>query len=243
VYKVRAVDELGREGASAYSNNLIVGTPLTVPYGGEFADPADMLNYYTIVDNNEDRCTWSYDVATNSAVYEYNPEEDADDWLISPPIIYEKGVDYQMSFSAFSSSEDYPEALEVRCGADRNPANHTVLLLSVPEVPYAEAVENATEYTVAFTAPADGLYYYSVRCTSPAYHFKLYVRNLRVYKKGMDGISATLTAPSSASTMDVYTLAGMRVMNNVAASETNRLPAGVYVTKAADGTSRKIFVK
>lgn len=243
VYIVKAIDELGREGSSAYSNNLIVGTPLTVPYGGEFTDAADMLNYYTIVDNNEDRYSWSYDVSTNSAVYEYNPEEDADDWLISPPIIYEKDVDYQMSFSAFSSSEDYPEALEVRCGAGRNPASHAVLLLSVPEVPYAETVDNATEYTVGFTAPADGLYYYSIRATSPAYHFKLYVRNIRVYKKGMDGVSVPLAGISATGTLDVYTLAGVRVMCNVPASETNRLPAGAYVIKFADGTSRKIFVK
>lgn len=243
VYIVKAIDELGREGSSAYSNNLIVGTPLTVPYGGEFTGPADLLNYYTIVDNNNDRYTWSYDLTTNSAFYEYNAEADADDWLISPPIIYKKSEEYQMSFSAFSTSEDYPEAFEVRCGPDRDPANHTTLLLSVPEVPYAETVDDATEYTVDFTVPEDGLYYYSIRCTSPAYHFKLYVRNLRVYKKGMDAISTTLADTAAKGPLSVFTPAGVRVLSGASEADVRELPAGVYVTKVASGVSHKIIVK
>ena len=50
----------------------------------------DMYNYYTILDENNDRFTWSYDKNTASAYYGYNMYNDADDWLISPPINYKR---------------------------------------------------------------------------------------------------------------------------------------------------------
>lgn len=239
VYIVKAVDALGREGTSAFSNNLIVGTPLTVPYGGEFTGPADMLNYYTIIDSNNDQYSWSYDVGTNSAIYTYNADMDADDWLISPPIIYEAGETYEVSFDAFSTSEDYPEALEVRCGDARTTSSQTTLLLDVPEVPYAASTDEATSYTVSFTAPADGLYYYSFRCTSPAYHYSLYLRKIRVYKEGMDGIGTVLVGDedTSAQPAAVFTLAGTRISPAAAQAP------GVYIYKYANGTSRKVVRK
>lgn len=240
VYAVKAIDSYGREGKSSFSNNLIVGTPLSVPYGGIFEEAADMINYYTIIDRNEDGYSWSYDTSNNSAVYEYNTDEDADDWLISPPIIYEKGQTYELNFTAFSSNEDYPEALEVRCGTDRDPANHTTLLLSIPEVPYAKDITSGTNYTVKFTSPVDGLYHYSFRATSPAYSYNLYLYNISINKEGAAEINNAEIENSISDTFDIYNVSGKIVSLKATKEYIQKLPSGIYLIKSGSRTSKII---
>ncbi len=80
-----------------------------------------MYNYYTILDENNDRFTWSYDKNTASAYYGYNMYNDADDWLISPPINYKGGKEYVLKFKAYSSLSSYLESMEVKFGDERTP--------------------------------------------------------------------------------------------------------------------------
>lgn len=173
----------GREGVKALSNNLIVGTPLDVPYGGPFTGIADMLNYYTLIDANKDYSTWAFDQNTNSAVYVFNQVNAADDWMISPPINYRKGHTYELKFKAYSSSATYVESLQVTFGKDRTPEAQTEVWLDLPELPSLDADGQPAEYKKEFTVNEDGVYYYGFHAVSANFREFLYLSDISVVDK------------------------------------------------------------
>lgn len=187
-YSVVAVDG-EREGKSAYSNQLVVGSPLDPPYGGIFRTYNDMYNYYTILDENNDRFTWSYDKNTASAYYGYNMYNDADDWLISPPINYKGGKEYVLKFKAYSSLSSYLESMEVKFGDERTPEGQNRLLLDIPAVPSVDEDHPVTQYEVPFTVDRDGVYYYSFHANTERYHEYLFIFDIKVAEKEGSSIS------------------------------------------------------
>lgn len=250
VYLIKAIDSQGREGRSAYSNNLIVGTPLDVPYGGPFQSAFDMYNYYTIVNANGDTQTWKYDMNSGWAYYEFNPSMAADDWLISPPINYKKGTKYVVTFNAYSTYPDYPESFEVKCGPGRTPESQSTLLLSVPEVPSASDPAEATPYRVEFTAPQDSVYHFSIHVNSPAYHYYLYLNNIYVQEYDPTGIGETQAETVQLAVSDgtlrvsnpdgdrlsIYTAGGQLVEQCAERTFERSLSAGVYLVVTPRGT-------
>lgn len=189
VYAVVPLDG-DREGKRAFSNNLIVGTPLDTPYGGPFANVADMYNYYTILDVNGDNSTWCYDENSASAYYDYSYYNPADDWLISPPVNYKEGKEYVLKFKAFSSLYSYLEAMEVKFGDARTPESQNLLLLDIPAVPTLDEEENtAVQYEVPFTVSQDGVYYYSFHAYSEPYHEYLFLFDISVEEKGNGSVA------------------------------------------------------
>ena len=258
VYAVYAVDPSGRNGKAAYSNNLIVGTPLNPPYGGIFASMADLLNYYTILDENNDSRTWMYDATTASTYYNFSEKNDADDWLISPPINYKKGVTYELTFKAYSSLADYPEAMQVRFGDGRTPESQSKLLLDMPEIPGASEATPVQQYKAEFTPEADGVYYYSFHAVTEAYHGFLYLFDIRVAQKADAGVDVADTddAGISVAVSDgelrisnpmgkeviVSDLSGRTLAKSSLREISRTLPAGVYIVRAA-GQSVKVVVR
>lgn len=178
-YSVFAVDG-SREGKRASSNQIVVGLPLDLPYGGIFKTYNDMYNYYTILDENNDRITWSYDRNTASAYYGYSMYRDADDWLISPPINYKGGQEYLLKFKAYSSLESYPESMRVTFGADRTAVGQDRLLLDIPVVPAVDEDHPVTQYEVPFTVDTDGVYYYGFHANTERYHEFLFIFDIKI---------------------------------------------------------------
>lgn len=242
-----------RKGRSAFSNNLIVGTPLDVPYGGIFRDAADMINYYTILDSNHDRSSWSYDKNTAAAFYTFNEVNDADDWLISPPINYKKGKQYILKFKSYSWSPDYPEAMEVRFGEARTPEAQDNLLLTLSQIPAATEDSPVKEYSVDFSVDKDGVYYYSFHAISPAFSGYLFVFDIRVQEKGV-GIDALhsddLQIVVDGNNVCIYNTDNQKVEiysvngSEVYSSEENLIqlsvPSGVYLVKSAGGIQKMV---
>lgn len=211
VYRVYANDPDAGAGKPAYSNNLIVGTPLDVPYGGYFNEAADMFNYYTLIDNNHDGCSWSFDNNTYSAFYRFSNVNDGDDYMISPPINYKKGKTYTLKFMAYSQYAAYPEALEVKFGADRTPEGQSQRLLYIDEVPGVSEDSPVQEFSVNFTVPEDGVYYYSMHAVSPAFSYYLYVTNIRVAEATTEGINDALTDGAEPIKTEYFGLDGRRL--------------------------------
>ena len=191
VYKVSS--KVGNlEGRSAMSNNLVVGTPLSVPFGGEFVTAQDLYNYYTILDSNGDNYTWGFDGNTLRAVYSYNMASGADDWLIAPAINYQKGKVYELSFCAFSSSSSYPESLQVTFGHDKTAEAQDSLMLDLPTVPSEDDATAPQEYRLRFSVPSDGVYYYGFHATSAAFREYLYVGDIHVKEVDPAAIDRTM---------------------------------------------------
>jgi|GEM_PF-454547 len=173
------------------SNAVVVGSPLYPPYGGVFTTIGDMYNYYTVLDENNDNYTWLYDTETGAAFYPYNWAQGANDWLISPPIRYDAGAPYQLVFSTFSTSSDYPESMLVTLGKSKKPEGQTDVLLDLPTVPAQEDDGSITTYTLDFTVPETGVYYYGFKAYSKEYQDYLFLYNIQLL--GTTGVEGVVT--------------------------------------------------
>ena len=244
----------GKEGGWGYSNNLIIGTPLDPPYGGMFTDVADMLNYYTLLDVNGDGYCWQYDFDTRSAVYVYNQQNAADDWLIAPPINYKKDETYVLQFKAYSSLPEYPESLEVKFGNERTPEAMTQLLIDIPEVPGVDEENPVTQYSAEITVEEDGIYYYGFHVYSAKYREFLYLFDIK-----LDPLGSAIQTPESESSLTVLSENGMLRIENPAeeavvifncngmtidtfrdAAYERVLAPGMYIIKSATGVHKAI---
>lgn len=252
VYMVTASDG-SKTGKSAYSNNLIVGTPLDVPYGGPFTGVADMVNYYTIIDANKDGRQWQYYGSTNSAIYQYSETNAADDWLISPPVNYKKGHTYVLGFEAHSALLDYPETMEVCFGKERTPEAMDSCMLYIEEVPVPFSQNDKNTYELEFSVPEDGVYYYGFHVVTPAYHGNLFVSDISVRDKDEPtGIGRTVAGAAACVLSDgvltvpagtgVYDLSGHELLDAPSREASVRLAKGVYVVKSG-AFSRKLVVR
>ena len=225
------------EGKGVYSNNLVVGSPLNVPYGGPFANAYDMLNYYTIIDANNDAGTeysgsgtWNY--MGGNALYAYSAINNADDWLISPPVNYEAGKTYELTFSCHSADDSYPEAMEVMFGSDKTLEALTKSLWQNLNIPMQPTPSTDNVYTVEFTVPANGVYYYGFHAISESYHKSLYLHDITVKEKGTDGIRNV----SSDSTRPVF-------ITNLGGQAIRSMKNGVNIIRMENGRVIKRIVK
>lgn len=243
---------------SAYSNNLIVGDPLSTPYGGVFNSVYDMYNYYTIVDVNNDGYPWFYDELNNAAVYHYNWQIEANDWMISPAINFRKDAVYTLTFGAFSSQEDYLESLLVTFGNSYTPESQNEILLDIPEVPAIDD-GNYSVYNIEITVPEDGVYHYGFKAYSKPYQDCLYLYDIRlVSDKDGENVNdiiirdSKVIATSNNNILKVYnpenenisiynTLGVLLYKSNDSYIE-KHLTSGLYIVKYDNG-SRKVIVK
>lgn len=244
----------GKEGDWGFSNNLIIGTPLTPPYGGMFTDPADMLNYYTLLDSNGDGYCWGYDSNTRSAVYIFNQNKDADDWMIAPPINYKKGVSYMLKFKAYSSLPQYPESMEVTFGKGRTPEEQSLQLINIPEVPGATEENPVTEYSIPITVEEDGIYYYGFHVTSPKFHEFLYLFDIRLdiatdvkTVKSNDCITISTSKNNIViqnphmDKISLYTSDGMLIDTFTETAYNRSLKSGIYIVRDGSSTHKIII--
>ncbi len=245
-YAVVPVDGT-REGKSAFSNNIIVGTPLDPPYGGIFKQVADMYNYYTILDINKDRCTWNYDKNTASAYYDYSMYNDADDWLISPPVNYKAGKEYVLKFKAYSSLNTYLESMEVRFGDAKTPEGQHRLLLDIPAVPSVDEDHPVTQYEVPFSVDKDGVYYYSFHANTERYHEFLFIFDIKVAEKENSSAGAEINGEDpvaikagkgiiyvtnpTGNTVFIYDINGRLISCTASQTAEINVQSGIYMVK------------
>ena len=245
----------GEEGGIAHSSDVVLGTPLNPPYGGMFTSLSDMFNYYTLIDANGDGYSWMYDGETRSAVYVYNEFLPADDWMISPPINFKKGVGYTLSFKAFSSMADYPESMEVTFGTGRTPGEQTVQLINIPKVPGADEDNPVTSYTLPVTVAEDGVYYYAFHVTSEKFREMLRVFDIKLdVESGINEVKSegslfVTTGKNSVKvenpegqTVTIYNSNGMLIDSFTDAAYERMLYPGIYIVRGNDSV-QKIIVR
>ena len=122
-YTIIAKNEVG-ESPDAFSGNHILGPAMELPYDQSFEDAAQVLNRWTPIDGNNDGFTWLFNTtlgqtafgdAESCVEYVVSPglgnsmEGSADDWLISPPMKFEAGKEYEITLSMRSYTSDEVE--------------------------------------------------------------------------------------------------------------------------------------
>lgn len=139
--------------APARSNVVMLGF-VVPPYTSDFW--SNDLDGFTVVDADGDGKTWQ--VYTSYARCVYNDDNSKNDWLMSPPLKLEGGKSYLVSFSTWSESKNYPEAIEVMWGDNNTAAAMTHTLLPLTNV---GDYDSYSKLDVAryFTPETDGVYY------------------------------------------------------------------------------------
>lgn len=181
---------------------------LDLPYTNAF-DKANSTDGFTIIDANGDGSTWHYDDYQEALAYQYNSNNAADDWIITPGIAMKKGAIYTFAFDAMNS---YPtERVEAKIGTSATAAAMTDEVIAPTDIIYSPRIHNLSG---TFRAPADGVYYFGIHAISDADMSTLYVANLNIKEselvspepvsdfsvkpadKGASEATITLTAPT-----------------------------------------------
>jgi len=93
-------------GAKAVSNTEMLGHPITLPYEETF-DTSASFRSFTVIDCNpeaspvDDAAQWMYDEEYYCAFYNGSRDVVADDWLITPPLKFEKNRLYRLRFKYY----------------------------------------------------------------------------------------------------------------------------------------------
>lgn len=182
-YIVEAINGT-HKSASATSNSVTVGNALVPPYSEDFSD-AKTLDLFTIIDANEDGKTWKRST-TGAMTYQYSTKNDADDWLIMPPLKLEAGKSYAFSLKAYSMSARYEERLEVKMGKSATAEAMTTTVK--PVTTYAVALRDAKAETVDIVPEETGVYYIGFHAVSEKNKGTLYLDDISVAAgKSMSG--------------------------------------------------------
>lgn len=242
-------------GLGMTSNAVIAGDPLNTPYTIDFVKPEseeEMWNSFKIIDANADGYSWMY--YGGMAMYNYSTENDADDWLFTPPVNYIAGHSYRLSFGAQSSLADYLERLEVTFGNDDKVEAQEMLENGRLEIP-----AEVTDYTFTVTPAESGVHFFGLHAVSPAFYQYLGITYLEIIDLdatgGVGNIesaneslavttgngSVSVTNPTG-NTTTIYAINGTAVYSSDAVAFTAQLPAGIYIVKCG-AEVRKVMVK
>lgn len=117
-YQVFAKNEEGESGQ--YSWDYVIGPTVTLPLSETFEEKEGYFNKWTAIDGNQDNYTWVYSSPFSPNVFgseedgaEYfinkgipNAKKDADEWIISPPINFDRNKTYVVTLKARAISEE-----------------------------------------------------------------------------------------------------------------------------------------
>lgn len=161
-YRVIA-DNNGHKAKATESNRILCGSAFTVPYAQEFGDTTTLADYFTVVDRDGDGNTWRQGY-TNEVRMDYMKKNDADDWLISPPISMESGIKYRFAMNMKIFTRNYPEDFEVLIGTDKDDLSTFKVLKR--EEGFTEIASEFADYTTDFLVEQTGEYHMAVRYCS-----------------------------------------------------------------------------
>ena len=240
-YKVEAIHH-GMTGEAASSNKMPIGPALEIPYSQTFATAAS-LDLFTIIDNNHDGKTWTWEKSFSSgngrAIYLGSNENQADDWLLTPPLHLYADAKYQLNFDALSVYPVYVEQLVVALGKGVDISGYHPL---ADEILISQAYELPVEIS-DITVEEDGVYHFAFKAQSYRRQGELAIDNITVkMTQEPTSITAVEGVPAEGP-LSIYTADGRCVYQSEdAATIGKQLPAGFYIVKQGK-KSTKIVVK
>ncbi|MBC7080759.1 MAG: choice-of-anchor J domain-containing protein [Thermoplasmatales archaeon] len=159
----------------------IVQTNILLSEDFEGLTPPNFRTGWLVENTNGDTKYWeTYNSSTYAhsgyimARYSYHTTNPANDWLFTPGLSLQAGVEYELSFWYRAYSSSYPEKMDVWIGTSQSSGGMTTKLWDNPNIintVYAQA-------TVVFNVPTDGTYYIGFHCYSAANMYYLYVDDI-----------------------------------------------------------------
>ncbi len=148
---------------------------VSLPYFEDFATD-EYLDLLEIVDVNNDGRTWMWSDIVYDMRNRASEDNDADDWLMLPPMRMEAGKSYELTFSARAVYSMYTERLEVKLGEGMQPAPEDMTVTLIPAVD----VVPRTDMRAVITVEHDGVYRIGFHAISRAGAFRLALDDIRV---------------------------------------------------------------
>lgn len=158
-------------GETTSSNKLVVGEAFDVPYKESF-DNDDDFSLFTIIDANNDGRTWSLE--DHRAKGPYSMYDPMDDWLITPPIKFDKEYIYTLRFKV--STMSFIEKFNVAYGTAPTVDGMTLELLPVQQVKNSQP----QEFTVRFTPTSTGVGFIGFHHCSDRERHNIYIDDIEV---------------------------------------------------------------
>lgn len=163
-YAIYAVNNIGEN--ETLSNYIVAGPAMDMPYSETFSDNNISINQISFYDSNNDFYGWQissgwgyYQFGDRSNAVEYfvNPTftpsniQSTDEWFITPPLKFEGGRQYSLTFDYRSITN---ENVEITTGE-----NNSIEAQKIHETIELEALEGEatdfTKYTTLLPAPAE----------------------------------------------------------------------------------------
>lgn len=182
-YEVIAHTPDGR-GPSVSSVAIELGNEIaSFPYNCLFSDESS-FNTWTVINANGGS-TWKwkhrglkdYD---GFAMYEYDNNNDADDYLVTPKMSLKAGATYTIKFNYRGSNDRYKENFEVVFG---NEATKEGLNTSLKSYTTTDG-EGCFDTLILPEITEDGVYYVAFHATSPKGRFNLYITDVTIEEFG-----------------------------------------------------------
>ena len=278
-YTITAYNETG--SSESNSAAFVAGPAIALPFEYTFEDNTKTTNQWTAEDGNSDGFTWYFNSGLGqSAFYDYEQAAEyivspglgnigtkTDEWLISPPLKLEAGVEYEVTVSTRSYTNDQ---FEIWMGDNNLSSGMTEKLgeFSVEHDPYNPDIDPAVG-TVAFrrrsaavpvqsadAAKCFGLHLVTDCTDEQMTHAYFQINGFYVGAKGeFSGVEDILADASEAQislngklltifgtfrTAALYDLNGAKVLSSESAViDLSTLASGVYVL-SIDGRSFKL---
>lgn len=164
------------KGAGDKSETVTVRviTTLDVPYTADLTQ-RETFDTFTVIDANEDGCTWNWDDGYH-VNYSYSSDNEADDYLVTLPVQLEAGKNYNVVVNAYNAGID--ERFEVVLGVEPTVDGLTTVIIQPTEVTTDDPLGD--EYEGLFTVNEDGKYYLAIHAISDADMYRLMVNYLTI---------------------------------------------------------------
>lgn len=170
----------------------------TLPYENTFGQEG--FEWFSVIDANGDDFTWKLE--DDMAVYSFNGESSADDWLVSPAFVLEAGKHYNVAIDAFCSSAAFYERIEVMLGSEATAEAMTQTVIEPTDVDWETA---QTLQNLIVSVPTSGIYYFGIHAISDADKASLKVSRFAVDETIVDAPEAVsdLTASPNVETKTI----------------------------------------
>ncbi|MGN0237851.1 MAG: choice-of-anchor J domain-containing protein [Lepagella sp.] len=184
--------------AAGKSNKIVLG--YFTPAWEEGFKTEDSLDNFTIINNSgyvfsdgETTSGWCWNNYWRCAGAYYHPYSDLDDWLITPPMMMEKGKTYRITFKAGSYPSSKNNFLELRNGTDNTVEAMTNVLMEKTNIQSQnQSGDWMNYYELDYTAPEDGIQYFGFHCLSAANQLWLYLDDVKILEGVIKGAPKTV---------------------------------------------------
>lgn len=189
-------------GGVANSGYIVNGPARSLPMLSNFdVNDETEPNLWTVGDANGDGISffWSYDEYYNWGAYYYQTytTEQANDWLISPPVQLEENMPYKVVVEAKSANSDQPEQFSVYLIQNYD-------LSTAIKVGETFDITSYDYYRANIDGVPAGNYSVCIKCTSGSMANYLAVYSIEVAENGDGNIRGDVWDDSSRPVADVY---------------------------------------